>query len=116
MITSRVHGILDYITVLIFALAPSLFTLSEAGALLAYTLAIVHLLMTILTGFSSGLIKIIPFQFHGYVELIVGLLLAIAPWIIGEFFSSTGQLFFSIMGVIILIVWGATSYKNPLRQ
>lgn len=64
MITSRVHGILDYITVLIFVLAPSLFSLSEAGTVLAYILAVVHLLMTIFTAFSSGFISLIPFQLH----------------------------------------------------
>jgi hypothetical protein len=116
MITSRAHGILDYLTVLIFALAPTLLTLSEMATILAYTLAAVHLLMTLFTGFSLSLIKIIPFQIHGYVELIVGLILAVGPWLTGGFFSPTGQLFFGVMGIVILIVWTLTTYKNPLKQ
>ena len=116
MISSKTHGILDYITVLIFALAPSLFSLSETGVAIAYTLAVVHLLMTILTGFSLGIIKVIPFKFHGYVELIVGLVLAIGPWLAGNILTETDQLFFSVVGAIILLVWLMTTYKSPLAE
>ena len=115
MISSKTHGILDYITVLLFALAPSLFALSETGTTIAYTLAVVHLLMTLFTGFSMGLIRVIPFYVHGYVELIVGLVLAIMPWLV-DFLSHTDQLFFSIIGGIILLVWILTSYKSPLKE
>lgn len=116
MITSKIHGVLDYVTVLIFALSPSLFALSETGATIAYTLAVVHLLMTILTAFSMGVIKVIPFQFHGYVELVVGLTLAIGPWLINDLLSSTDQLYFSVMGGVILLVWLLTTYKSPLKD
>jgi hypothetical protein len=115
MITSKVHGVLDYVTVLVFALSPSLFALSETGTTIAYSLAVIHLLMTILTAFSMGLIKIIPFQIHGYVELIVGLVLAIAPWLV-DFLTHTDQWYFSIMGGVILLVWLLTTYKSPLKE
>lgn len=115
MITSKMHGVLDYVTVLIFALSPSLFNLSETGATIAYGLAVIHLLMTVLTAFSMGLVKVIPFQQHGYVELIVGAVLAIIPWIV-DFLSATDQLYFSIMGGVILVVWLLTTYKSPLKE
>lgn len=116
MITSKTHGILDYITVLIFAVAPSLINLSEIGTALAYTLAVVHLLMTFFTGFSMGFIKIIPFYLHGYVELVVGLVLAIGPWIAGNLIPETDQIFFSVVGGMILLVWLMTTYKSPLAD
>jgi len=115
MITSKMHGVLDYVTVVIFALSPSLFALSETGTTIAYTLAVVHLLMTLLTAFSLGLIKVIPFQYHGYVELVVGLVLAVGPWLV-SFLSHTDQLYFSVMGGVILLVWLLTTYKSPLKD
>lgn len=116
MITSKTHGILDYLTILIFAVAPSLFALSETGGATAYTLAVVHLMMTILTAFSTGFIRVIPFHLHGYVELVVGLMLAVGPWVAGNFLTETDQLFFSVMGGVILLIWLMTTYKSPLAE
>ncbi|HKK46028.1 MAG TPA: hypothetical protein VJ964_10935 [Balneolaceae bacterium] len=116
MISSKVHGNLDYITALFFLAAPSLFSLSQAGTILAYTLAIVHFLMTIFTGFSMGLVKLIPFSFHGYVELVTGLILIVVPWILADFFSKTDELLFTICGVVILAVWFLSDYQSPVKQ
>jgi hypothetical protein len=89
MISSKVHGNLDYVTAIFFLAAPSLFTLSQAGTILAYTLAIVHFLMTIFTRFPMGLVKLIPLQFHSYVELVVGVVLIAGTWLLADFFSKT---------------------------
>ncbi len=114
MLTSEMHRYLDYLTVIIFCLAPLLLSLSEAGVWLAYLLAIVHLLMTVFTAFPGGKAKMISLSLHSYVELAVGLILAMVPWLADATFSPDGQLFFSVMGFIILIVWFFTSYKTPL--
>ncbi len=116
MLSSKVHGYLDYITALFFLIAPSVFPLSETGTFLAYALAIVHFLMTIFTGFSMSLIKIIPFQLHGYVELVVSVFLIGVPWILVDFFSEVDRIFYTVCGVAILLVWFLTRYQNPLRE
>lgn len=114
MLTSEMHRYLDYLTVIIFCLGPLLFTFSGVGILLAYTLAVIHLIMTVLTAFPGGRFSIISFSLHGYVELFVGLLLVMLPWLLDNTFFPDGQLFFSVMGFIILIIWFLTSYKHPL--
>lgn len=111
MITSKVHGNLDYVTALFFLIAPSLFTLSQVGIIVCYTLAIVHFLMTLLTNFPMGLFRFIPFRGHGYVELLVGILLILGPWILADSFSKTDELLFMICGVVILAVWFLTDYQ-----
>ena len=116
MINSRIHGILDYITVLFFALAPSLFALSETGATISYVLAIVHLLMTLVTGFSMSLIKVIPYRIHGFVEYAVGIVLLVVPWLLQDIFTTTDQYFFSIVGAVILLVAILSTYKSPLHD
>lgn len=115
MLTSKTHGYLDYFTVVFFALAPSLFPLSETGTLLAYALAVIHLLMTVFTGFSMSLIKLIPFKVHGYVELVASLFLIVVPWLLADFFSDPDRILFTLCGLAIGGVWFATSYKNPLE-
>lgn len=116
MLTTRMHGLFDYFVVLIFALAPSLLPLSFYGTVVAYTLALVHLLMTLLTGYPAGVIRLIPLQLHGYVELTAGLVLAVGPWVAGNLINPTDQLFFSVAGVVILAVWLITPFRSPLHD
>lgn len=116
MLSSKTHGYLDYITAFFFLIAPSLVPLSETGTLLAYALAVVHLLMTLATGFSLGLIKVIPFQLHGYVELVVSLFLIAGPWLLADFFSDTDRIFYTICGAVILMVWFLSDYANQLNK
>jgi len=43
------HGILDYLTVAIFALAPGVVGLTGVASIVSYALAIIHLAMTVAT-------------------------------------------------------------------
>ena len=54
IISIKAHGVLDYVTVVAFAAIPSIFSLSGIPAYLSYTLAVVHLSMTLLTNFPLG--------------------------------------------------------------
>lgn len=53
IISPQVHGYLDYFTVVVFLLAPTLMGLTGIPALLAYALAGIHLAMTLVTYFRS---------------------------------------------------------------
>jgi hypothetical protein len=110
ILDARIHGVLDFVTVLLFLLGPLLFGLGGSPAAIAYTLAIVHLLMTLLTRFPMGRWKVIPFPVHGIVELIVGVALLILPSYAGYFPGSPARRFYLAMGALILIVWALTAY------
>jgi hypothetical protein len=58
IISSEVHVALDYLTVAIFALAPTLIGLSGTSEIISYVLAIVHLSMTLLTDMPFSPLKI----------------------------------------------------------
>lgn len=107
------HGMLDYITVVYFLAAPSLFTLTPTVATISYLLGVVHLMLTIFTNFPLGIKKIIPFRVHGIIELVVGLLLPILPLLMGEAVTFYDSLFFIITGLAILLVWLISRYKKP---
>src|SRR4029077_8283671 len=79
VLNPQIHGIIDYVSVLALALAPTLFGLQGISAMLAYALAVIHLIMTALTAFPLGLIRLIPLKLHGLVELIVGVSLLVLP-------------------------------------
>ena len=60
VISTRSHGVLDYATVAGFSLLPLLFGLSGTPMYLSYSLAGIHLLMTVMTNFPLGIFRIIP--------------------------------------------------------
>ena len=79
VISPRIHGYLDFLTVVIFLLAPTLLGLSQLSAILAYGLAVVHLIVTLASDFPFGVVKLIPFTIHGWIERMVGPLLIAIP-------------------------------------
>jgi hypothetical protein len=54
IISDTANGILDYLTVAIFVLAPSILRLTGFAALVSYALAAIHLAMTLLTDMPLG--------------------------------------------------------------
>ncbi len=116
MFSPKIHGWLDYITVLFFAIAPSIFALTETAAVICYVLAVIHLLMTLITAFPAGVKGWVQFRIHGWVELVVSLVLIIAPWLLSDLFTNTDQLFFTIVGAVILIVYLLTGYSNSNKK
>lgn len=104
------HGYLDFVTVAIFLLAPTLFGLSGLSAMLAYGLAVIHLAVTLATDFPFGVIKIIPFTLHGWIERIVGPLLVVIPFILG--FEAAAFNFYIFIGIIIILVGVLTDYEG----
>lgn len=109
LLSPRAHGILDYVTVAVFALAPSLLGLVGLAATLSYALAGIHLAMTLLTAFPLGVARVVPFRLHGMVELAVGVVLVALGFLL---FEGVDRMFFAAMGVVILAVWAATAYTE----
>jgi hypothetical protein len=111
IIPLRIHGILDYVTVAAFFMIPSLFALSGTPAYLSYVLALVHFLMTLLTGFQFGIWKIIPIRVHKIVETIVGPALIALPWICRFSDDLAARYVFIGAGFVILAVGTMTNYS-----
>ena len=109
ILSPQVHRVLDFLTVVAFALAPTVVQLTGPAAVLAYVLAGVHLAMTLVTEFPEGRRKPLPFRGHGVVEAVVGITLIVLPFIIG--WAGSARTFYVAAGAIILGVWALTRYK-----
>jgi len=110
LLSPRAHGVVDYVAVALFALAPALLGLGGLAATLSYVLAAIHLLMTVGTAFPLGVVGVVPFRLHGMVELGVGAVLVLGGLVA---FGGTARWFFVAMGAVILAVWAATDYDAP---
>ncbi|AKH36633.1 MULTISPECIES: hypothetical protein [Nitrosomonas] len=116
IISPRNHGYLDFLTVVIFLLAPTLLGLSKIPAMLAYGLAAVHLAVTLISGFPFGTFKIIPFTLQGWIERIVGPVLVAIPFILGFADEFIARNFYIAMGLIIIVVGLLTDYRGKNRS
>jgi len=112
LLSPRIHATVDYLSVLLLVLAPTLFGLNDIAAKGAYALAGIHLLMTLLTDFPGGVVKLLPLRVHGMVEIVVGVLLVLAPLAIpaATALGMTGRIFFIAFGAVLVVVWGITDY------
>jgi len=114
ILNARIHGFLDVATVVVFLLAPFVFGLGGYVAAVSWGLAVVHLVMTLLTRFPLGVVKVIPFPVHGLVEVAVGLVLVLAmPRLLGAGPGSPARTFFVDAGIVIVAIWALTRYRDP---
>ena len=109
VIPAHIHRILDYITVLAFLVAPSVLGLTGVPATLAYVLAPVHFVLTLLTRFTSDR-GVVPFPLHGTIELIVAIALIAAPFVLH--WDTVALRYYVCTGIIFLIVWMLTDYRS----
>lgn len=110
IISPTQHGYLDYVTVVLFVVAPTLIGLTGMAGILAYALAGIHLAMTLVTDFPLGAAKLLPFTVHGWVERVVGPVLILLPFILG--FDALARVFYIVIGIVIILVGLFTDYQR----
>ncbi|MEX0721685.1 MAG: hypothetical protein WD059_13515 [Balneolaceae bacterium] len=115
-IDSKMHGIIDYLYVIFLLAAPALFNLSDFTASYAYVLAGLAFVVTILTDFEVGIFKVIPFPIHGIIDLFMGILLVISPWLFNFAVYETDRNLFLVLGFVVLLVFTFTRFRQPIEQ
>ncbi|MGH7663255.1 MAG: hypothetical protein ACRENI_03010 [Gemmatimonadaceae bacterium] len=108
---SKTHGVLDLLTVVAFAAAPSIVGFAGLPATICYALAAIHLVLTLGTAFPLGVVKVVPLYMHGMIELAVGALLLVVPWLLGFADLLLARNFYIAAGLVILIVWFFSDYR-----
>lgn len=114
ILSPKIHGYLDFLTVIIFAAAPTVFGFDGLPATISYVLAVVHLLLTLATAFPMGVVKIVPLPVHGAIELIVAIVLVVLPFVLG--FTDAARNFFVGIGIVIFIVWLISDYRKSVES
>jgi low affinity Fe/Cu permease len=111
IINANVHAVLDYLTVIFLWISPSLFNFSRPVSTFTYILGAIHLLLTISTNYKYGILKFIPFPTHGTIELILGIVLIITPWLL-NFTNNTDCYYYSALALVIFITYALTDFSS----
>ncbi|MCY1070518.1 hypothetical protein OV090_37600 [Nannocystis sp. RBIL2] len=111
-VSPRVHGVLDYLFAALFLLAPFLLDFrSDAAQLAAFVFGCTLLLMSLLTRYPLGVLRLIPFPVHGGAELVGALVLMTLPWAAGFQGFGAARNFFVGTGIVLFGLWAVTDYK-----
>lgn len=104
LITTRIHGYLDYIVGALLIVCPWVFGFARGGAETWVPVAqgILAIVYSILTNYELGIFRIISMRVHLMLDLIAALFLAFSPWIFG--FSGEIWAPHVILGVLELLV------------
>lgn len=105
------HGVIDYIFVFYLVIAPLLLKISDFTKMITFSIAFVHLLLTLLTNFKLGIFRVVSFKIHGIIELVVSLLLIIIAFFLGYIDGNLARNFYLINGICVFLTWLVTNYN-----
>lgn len=111
ILNPTIHGVLDYGLALAFLLAPNLFGFSGTAATLSYVIGAVYIVAALTTRYPLGLVKLIPFTVHGWLESAMAVGFIVFPWLFGFADDAAARNFYLVAGVGLLVVVALTDYK-----
>jgi hypothetical protein len=106
-ITKQIHAYLDYPVAFALIGLPFLLSLGSSNPLafqLSVGTGIAALILTILTDHQLGLVRVISYQIHLMVDLLVGIVFVLAPFIFS--FEGLDAYYYWLNGTAVLFVVG----------
>lgn len=84
MISTKVHGYVDYMMGVLLIALPWLFNFPEGAAtMLPIILGVGAIIYSLMTDYELGLLKVLSMKAHLGIDLMAGILLIAAPWLFG---------------------------------
>jgi len=83
LISTKTHGVLDYLVGIFLIVSPWIFGLNptDAEGIIFIVLGIMAVVYSIFTNYELGLIRIIPVKIHLMLDVLSGIVLAASPWL-----------------------------------
>jgi hypothetical protein len=84
-ISSKAHGVIDYIMGIFLISTPGLFGFARGGpeAWIMIIIGGAIIVMSLFTDYEAGLVRAIPFNVHLWIDGLAGIILLLSPWIFG---------------------------------
>lgn len=84
-ISTKAHGVLDYLVGLLLMAAPWIFNFDNGTAAqwVPVLIGAMVILMSLITKYEAGAFRTISMKTHLTMDIIVGILLAASPWFFG---------------------------------
>lgn len=117
LLSPKIHGYIDYLTSAVFALAPTVFMIEGVipAVMGCYVISAALLLVSLVTRYPLGVVRLLPFPVHGALELLGAPVIVAYPWIAGFEHAGPARDFYIITGVAIFLLWLFTDYRAADR-
>ena len=110
-LNSKAHGYIDFALIATLFIAPNLLGLEGFPKQLSYFLGTVQTVLVFITAYPFGIFKLVPFQVHGALEVLVTLFMLAAPWIY-DFSTALGaRNYYLALALAVSVVWVMTDYR-----
>ncbi|AWH91208.1 SPW repeat protein [Dietzia lutea] len=85
VLPSRIHTIIGLLVGVVLIAAPWIFGFADVGAAMwtAIVIGVVIVLSELTTTSPASPVKLVPMRIHVWMDVLVGLVLAVSPWIFG---------------------------------
>ena len=116
MISTKTHGVLDYLVGILLIAAPFIlgFAGNNTATMVPVILGAMTIVYSLITRYELSLINIIPFKVHLGIDFLSGLLLAASPWLFG--FHEEVYLPHLVVGIIEIIVVALSKKPTDLNR
>lgn len=116
-ISSKVHGILDYIVAAALFFAPIIFgfhSVGGAAVVIPMVLGVILAIYSLCTQYEMGVLKLIDFQYHMAIDVVAALFLAVSPFLFG-FIDQAPNVWLPhiLVGVAIVLV---VMFSRPVPE
>lgn len=100
IISTKVHGAVDYVMGIILMTSPWLFGFGRGGAetVIPVVLGAGVVLYSLVTDYELGAFRLIPMFWHLVFDFVGGVFLLVAPWLFG--FSGTVWVPYVVFGIL----------------
>lgn len=107
-ISSKVHGILDYVVAVALFFAPVLFGFQSVGGaavIVPMVLGIILAIYSLCTQYELGIFKVLDFQYHLAIDVLAAVFLAVSPFLFG-FIDQAANAWLPhiIVGIAVILV------------
>jgi hypothetical protein len=115
LVPPRIHAYLDDGVVLLYLMGSFIVGLRERAMAIALMGAVIHFFLTRFTNYPAGTVRLLSFKAHGVIELLEGVLVLSATWLLLPGHAPGKHLaFLTFMGVLQLAAFAFSDYRWPL--
>ncbi|UOG74407.1 hypothetical protein MTX78_20090 [Hymenobacter tibetensis] len=116
ILSPTAHGVVDVMFITFLAMAPIMFDLEPAVDTACFVMVGGYLALTLLTDFKMGLIRLVPFPIHGWLDLLTGIALLAAPFLFHFPAGSAERNLSWVLGAVSVVTWLITDWKFQSRS
>lgn len=110
IIHSKMHGVLDYLTVVVLLVSPTIFQMQDGLSHFTYWTAIIQFILSICTRYEWGLFRILSFPAHGFIECIAAILFVLAAFFFRHAVDMKGFYFCLALAIVYFVVFTLTDF------